>query len=365
MKLNTTEHYHRHDLQTLGWELTVCNALMPLESPCRKILQTNQSYGHFLYDFINRFAAVSKMTHIIEVGGGYGYLMRDFLDRCPSLKATMLDISPYLLEKQRETLKGRDVAFRHEDFLKTDLSTLIPADLAILNENVGDFPTVIDVCTAMLDPATTQPGEGLIADISHFFNRYHLDIPPFACFHFNLGAAKTAEKLCAASIPAIFISEHSCEARTPAAWQSVLKLEKSGMPERIALRGHDEYTIQFSYLEKIAAAHDYRITRGPFFDFIPLEMTDRLQCCLKAPAARTDEDEIIRHFVEDLFKYEYLLLTKPENPAQDHVCFDHRPHPSERMFRRADHAVNGLSWKHEKNPAGAAEHAAWPTSSPM
>lgn len=41
--LNTTNHYHINDLNSLGWELTVCNALYPETSPCRKALQSNKS----------------------------------------------------------------------------------------------------------------------------------------------------------------------------------------------------------------------------------------------------------------------------------------------------------------------------------
>ncbi len=36
----------------------------------------------------------------------------------------MLDISPVLLEKQRDTLNGLSVDFREEDFLETELSEL-------------------------------------------------------------------------------------------------------------------------------------------------------------------------------------------------------------------------------------------------
>jgi hypothetical protein len=168
----------------------------------------------------------------------------------------------------------------------------------------------------MLADPSGEMGEGPLFEVMRFVSRYDLLLPPYPLFHFNLGAAMAIEKLCSAEIPAIFVSEHSCEAQVPQAFQPFLRLTVAGMPERIALRGHDEYTIQFSHLEKIASAYHYEVIRGPMADFIPLEMTDRLRCCLAAPAASTDENEVIRHFVEDLFKYEYLLLTKPKIPAQ-------------------------------------------------
>jgi hypothetical protein len=42
-------------------------------------------------------------------------------------------------------------------------------------------------------------------------------------------------------------------------------------------------------------------------------MTARLRAIMKAPSPWRDEDEIIRYFIEDLYKYEYLLLSKEKN----------------------------------------------------
>ena len=47
---NDTTEYHIDELESLGWALTVCNALEPAGSPCRLILKRNASYGHLLYD---------------------------------------------------------------------------------------------------------------------------------------------------------------------------------------------------------------------------------------------------------------------------------------------------------------------------
>jgi len=107
--------------------------------------------------------------------------------------------------------------------------------------------------------------------------------------------------------------------------------------------------------------------RGPLADIIPLEMTNRLKCCLAAPAARTDEDEIIRHFVEDLFKYEYLLLTKPRNPAQYQALFNQQPNVKEakkRKMMRDDDLANERSWNLKINHADIVEHVVLPTSLP-
>ena len=135
--LNSTKAYHVNQLNTLGWELTVCNALYPEGTPVRKLLSRNGSFGHLLYDYLSKFIPMSNVSRVLEVGGGYGYLMKDFLEKNKSLSACMLDISPVLLGKQMETLKGYSVDFREEDFLESQMRGLSGFDLAILNENLG------------------------------------------------------------------------------------------------------------------------------------------------------------------------------------------------------------------------------------
>jgi len=78
---------------------------------------------------------MKRVKKILEIGGGYGYLMKDFL-QCVNndgLEISMLDISPYLLEKQKETLTKFPVVFNNEDFLETDSAYLSTFDLVILN----------------------------------------------------------------------------------------------------------------------------------------------------------------------------------------------------------------------------------------
>ena len=76
------------------------------------------------------------------------------------------------------------------------------------------------------------------------------------------------------------------------------------------LRGHDEYTIRFSDLEKIARAFQYRIIRGPFADFLEVDFSGQVGYILRTEFSQKDEHEVIRHFVGDLYKYEYLILLK-------------------------------------------------------
>jgi len=314
-RLHTTRDYHLQDLTTLGWEWTVCNSLAHPDSVCRRALERSDSYGGFLCDFLECSLDLGDLRRVLEVGGGYGVLMRDLLGRAPGLRALCIDVSPLLLAKQRETLAGLPVEFRQEDFLETLRSALRGFDLAILNENLGDFPVVLDVPREVAEGGAAGDGlsggdAAVLERTQHFFDRYGLEAPEGATFPFNLGACEALEKLCLARVPAVFLSEHSCEASVPRGLSEVVQVSAPGRPERIPLMGHDEYTVKFSHLEKIAWLHEYRPQRGPLADILPVTWTERLRAILRAPAARTDEEEVLRHFLADLYQYEYLLLVR-------------------------------------------------------
>ncbi len=307
-EVNDTTDYHVHELDTLGWELTVCNALDPEDSPCRRVLNRNDSYGHLLYDYLCRFIRMRSLRKIIEIGGGYGYLMRDFISRNDAMQATMLDISPYLLQRQRQTLSPFGVCYIQADIMDVPSRELQSFDLAILNENLGDLPTLVDVPPDALASSRQDP-DPLLEQVRSLFHRYAIDMPEDGRVTVNTGALSVLEKLCRAGIPCIFMGEHSCEAVAPEPWQHLVQLRSAGKPERIRLRGHDEYTIRFTDLEKIARAFQYRIIRGPFADFLAFDFTDKLRYIMAARSTH-DEHEIIRHFIEDLYQYEYLVLIK-------------------------------------------------------
>jgi hypothetical protein len=306
-KLNSTADYYKSGEGSLGWELTVSNALYPLDSPCRKVLKKAASYGELLYDHLSLFIPMGSLRSVLEIGGGYGYVMKDFLIRNPYMTATMVDISPRFSGIQRQTLKDHTADCVIADFMGFDPSALAGKDLAILNENLGDFPTLLDVPRTIFQK---PPHEPLERRVSELFTRYSFEAPDTDTFNFNLGAVEAVEKLCASGIPYLFLGEHSCEAEVPEPYRSHLSISSSFQPERISLKGHDEYTIKFSYLEKVAAFYRYSTQRGPFADFLEIEWNERLRHIMASPSLANEESEIIRHFVEDLYKYEYLLLVK-------------------------------------------------------
>jgi hypothetical protein len=311
--INSTQAYHTNQLNSLGWELTVSNCLYPERSPCRTVLSKRSSYGSHLYEFLEENIALSHVKTILEIGGGYGYLMHDLLKCNRTFQVTMVDISPFLLGEQQKTLTGFPVSFLLSDALEIPEEILQNHDLIILNENVGDFPTAVDIPVSWILNRDGQGQDDIIRHICGLFDHYALLLPDREIFNFNLGAVLATEKLCRASVPAIFISEHSCEATVPDDFRELIPVSASGNPERIPLRGHDEYTIKFSHLAQVAAQHGYDCKRGPLADFIRLDFNDSLWWLLKRRHSTKDEHEILRHFVEDLYQYEYLLLTRQDN----------------------------------------------------
>ena len=303
--LNTTNNYHINELNSLGWEMTVCNALYPETSPCRKALQSNNSFGVLLYQFLEKLFPLNKISNVLEIGGGLGNLMHDFLILNPQMKATMIDISPHLLAKQKELLQGYAVDFREMDILQIAADELSPFDLVIMNENLGDLPTLV---AGSVNKSLPAEDISSFHRAGYFIEKYQM--PAAQNENINIGAWEILEKLCLAGIKYIYLSEHSCEAVAPDHLKYYLRFTASGNPEKIALKGHNEYTIKFSCLQKIGQKFDYKVVRGPFADFVKPDFNDRVRTALRLHTPHTGEQEILQHFLYDLYKYEYLVLIK-------------------------------------------------------
>jgi hypothetical protein len=303
--INDTREYHRKEIDSLGWEVTVCNMLELNNSIIQNILRKQGTFGNLLLDHIAKNYSRHSIKRVLEVGGGYGYIMRDILMRFPVKKAVMLDISSYLIQKQKKTLEEFEVEFIEKDFFDTDNGFLSGFDVVILNENIGDFETVAGLAKNVLgNDAFNRIRENAMDLIEKYKLKSEMDGKIFL----NTGAVRAVEKLCCAGIGFIYISEQSCESKAPGELEDVLELTPSAAPERIKLKGHDEYTIRFSDLIAVAEKFNYTVERGSFADFINPELNDKLINVLKSPVT-SDKNEIIQHFIHDLFKYEYLILT--------------------------------------------------------
>jgi hypothetical protein len=188
--------------------------------------------------------------------------------------------------------------------LQMETNFLTNFDMVIMNENLGDLPTLAFHADSKDDSATTLSHKKAI----NFIKKYQLSISEDESM--NIGAWEILEKLCLARIKYIYLSEHSCEAAAPDFLKPYLKFQSTRNPEKISLKGHDEYTIKFSCLQRIAETFNYKIVRGPLADFLKIDLNDKVRTTLRLQAAHTDEQEIIRQFIYDLYKYEYLILSR-------------------------------------------------------
>jgi SAM-dependent methyltransferase len=305
--INRTEDYHEHSIKTLGWELTICNAMQEENTPIRKILVKNENYGKHLINFIAKYISLERVRNILEVGGGYGFIMREILQALHVNKAVMIDISKFLLDIQKKNCSNYNVEFIHDDIFNLNLDYFKQFDLIILNENLGDFPTIenIDISMVMNEDKLM---DSFYQRMRYFIDEYELSIEERKRNNFNIGAVDIIERLCKSGVEFIYAGEHSCEAGIKI--ESSNKVEYTySIPEKIKLAGHNEYTIKFSYLTKIAEKNNYSVKRGIYADFIDIMQTDELNFIMKSNSIK-DEHEIVRHFIEDLYKYEYVLLIR-------------------------------------------------------
>ncbi|MCP3872615.1 MAG: methyltransferase [Desulfobacteraceae bacterium] len=305
--LNQTEHYHKNDMNDLMWEVTVCNSIEPANSPVRQILTQNRTYGELLAAYLFNLIPKKCCNNVMEVGGGYGYLMRDLLGNSPNIKANMVDISPAMMARQRQTLAAFDVNYLQSNFFDIDPGLIQSQDLVIMNEIVGDFPTACQITNDMVSHGNY--GDKSLDKIREYVTKGIIELPEDGPTNLNIGAIQALDKLCSCHVPYIFLSEHSCEAMVKDHMAPYIKLEPLGNPQEIRLIGHSEYTIRFSHLESIAHSFGYRVVRGNYTDFIKVNFSNRIYRIFKSNSQK-DAHEIIRHFIEDLYIYEYLLLIR-------------------------------------------------------
>lgn len=301
----------------LKFEVTVCNSMEPEDSPIRQILLSNGTYGEHLAAYLLDFIPQKNCNKVLEVGGGCGFLMRDLLGHSPGINATMVDISPAMMSHQRRTLLSFDVCYLQSDFFDIDPGVIKDQDLVIMNEIVGDFPTVCQITSDML---TIGNHDNTFLDkVREYVIQGIIKLPGEETFNLNIGAIMALDKVCSCNVPYIFLSEHSCEATVTDYMAPYIKLEPSANPEEIRLIGHSEYTIRFSYLENIARSFGYKVVRGNYTDFIKIYFSNRIHRIFKSNSQKADH-EIIRHFIEDLYIYEYLLLINESSTKSANCC---------------------------------------------
>jgi hypothetical protein len=129
-------------------------------------------------------------------------------------------------------------------------------------------------------------------------------------FAFNVGAVEYLEAL-APRARAVFLTEHGSDTVVPERYRELVELPPSdGFPRRIALKGHDEYSIRFSQLARVARRLGYRVERFHLMDLLGLRTDPGARSLVRVPNTQSEAAEVFREFYHHVAEYQGLLLTR-------------------------------------------------------
>ena len=328
-KLNLTSDYYTGEYPSLLWEMTICQSLGEGNGTFAKALEKPAAYGSLVGDYLLETTSLqARCNKIIEIGGGYGTLMAALLTSLQPQQISMIDISPTLLEKQQERLSKFPISFHCADLFHW-LPSLEqePVDLIILNEIIGDFPTITGLTKKSLTDSGRQsqitpdpnlmPAEldenGLLKEASRLIATYDLDLNDLPeTFNLNYGALLLVERLAQTQVKRMFITEHGCDTNLPypfSLYPAIQPLADRN-PRRIKLKDHDEYNIRFDHLEKIAKGLDFTVKRFHLMELIKTRFDDEINYLLTSQKPVNEEQEIFLEFYEHVAEYQGIILER-------------------------------------------------------
>ncbi|MEA1921829.1 MAG: SAM-dependent methyltransferase [Pseudomonadota bacterium] len=326
-KLNLTSDYYTGAHPSLLWEMTICQSLGEGDGAFAKALEKPAAYGSLIADYLLQSTSSPKECgEIIEIGGGYGTLMAALLEVLKPQQVTMVDISPTLLQKQQERLAQFPITFQRKDIFAWLPTLKRPVDLLILNEIIGDFPTITGLSRASLQahlhksqtepetlglPSDLSPQE-LFAEAARLISTYNLDLNNLPeTFNLNYGALFFIERLAKTKVSRTFITEHGCDTVLPYPFSlyPAIQPESNNLnPRRIQLKDHDEYNIRFDHLEQIAKALNFKVKRFHLMDLLKVRFDDEINYLLTSQQPINEEQEILLEFYEHVAEYQGILL---------------------------------------------------------
>ena len=306
--------------------MTVCQSLGDGSGAFARALQKPAAYGALLADYLHREASLPlQCGNIVEIGGGYGTLMAALLETLSPEQVTMIDISATLLQKQQERLKQHQISFHCEDIFSWLPHLDKSVDLLILNEIIGDFPTITGLCRDSLQshlqklqiepgalglPSDLLPHE-LLAEAARLITTYKLNIDNLPeTFNLNYGALHFIERLAKTKVARTFISEHGCDTIVPYPFSLYPTIQHATdlNPRRIQLKDHDEYSIRFDHLEEIAKVLNFKVKRLHLMDLLNVRFDDEINYLLTSQRPINEEQEILLEFYEHVAEYQGVLL---------------------------------------------------------
>jgi len=337
-ELNLTTAYYTSAAPSLLWEMTICQSLGDGRGTYAQTLEQPAPYGRLLGEYLKQEAGVDpECGPVIEIGGGYGTLMCGLLEVCHPERVTMLDLSPLLLARQQEALAEAELKKKPEiTFFREDLFTWLArerptAALLILNEMIGDLPTITRIHRQELAESAAAPTalgkkpphpndltpDTLKSEAARLISTYELDIRDLPeGFNLNYGALRLIELLADCNIACTFISEHGSDTMLPWPFSLYSAIEPPGRhinPRPIELKDHTEYNIRFAHLEQVATHLGFTVKRLHLLEMLGLRFDDEIEYLLRRARPENEAQEIYLEFYEHLAEYQALLLLREKN----------------------------------------------------
>jgi len=200
--------------------------------------RTGMTYGQLLWRYLEEKSAMPRNGIVLEIGPGLGNIANEFKSHLTEdIKYIVMDISPKIIRNLHK--HGFDsiiadcmaIPFKKGSFA-----------LVIMNEIISDLPTIVDF------DMKTEDRNNIITDARRIVEEHKLRVPKDP-FNLNYGALKLIEE----TFPLVkrggkvFIAEQSCG---------------DASPQKVPVRGHDEYTIDFNLLENLARDVGFSVERG-------------------------------------------------------------------------------------------------------
>ncbi|MBU0615316.1 MAG: hypothetical protein KJ601_04445 [Nanoarchaeota archaeon] len=253
MYVNNTKPYHIQKAASLSGEITICHRVTILH----RLGMIDKPYGQRIAEGLD-IRGLLPNHDVVEVGGGLGELAQSFIPYVRErhdISYTFLDYCPALLRAQVKANSGasaiRGDAQRLSDFVGN-------TDFVIANEMIGDLMTV--------DGIETAAKETLMGRLFRWMGRQPTAMTEYVAQAkdkyglsgdvINLGAIWFIEQMRPVLRQGAFISENDCDC---------YGVEREA--SRISLPGHDEYSIKFPHLIKVAESLGFKVEFGNLADF--------------------------------------------------------------------------------------------------
>lgn len=256
--------FHLHGIEEAGWEFDFIEPTVNHSFRYPHEALHGLDYGSQFCLATLRTEVVPLLNHlnqleVLEVGGGTGSFARAFITQAASLNNVqvnyhILDLSPALMENQRELLSGLlpENSHFHQNATEFDLPGH-KFDLIVSNEVIADFPV------APVERNTSGSDRRWLGEGANELEKYDLsdqDAPN--SFVVNAGVFRFIERAWKHLNPGgtLIVSEYGAEHHYPAASFNL---------------NHDEYTIHFGHLASCAAKVGFQCRLLTLKDFLGLD----------------------------------------------------------------------------------------------